>query len=64
MEKYLPYIKFTLRIVRAVLLIIPDDCDLGFDFEDIGIVFDFIDFCVKLLELWRNMRNESRRKYK
>ena len=64
MEKSLLYIKIILRIVRAVLLIIPDDCDLGFDFEDIGIVFDFIDSCVKLLEQWCNKREKRRRKYK
>lgn len=64
MEKYLPYIKITLRIVRTAFLIIFDEYDLGFDFEEVGIVFDFIDSCVKLLVLWRNRRNESRRKYK
>ena len=64
MEKYLPYIKFTLRIVRTVLLIIPGNCDFGFDFEEVGIVFDFINLFVKLLVLWCNRRNESRRKYK
>ena len=64
MEKFLIYTTAILRIVRAVLLIIPDDCDLGFDFEDIGIVFDIIDSCVKLLEQWCNKREKRRRKYK
>lgn len=64
MEKYLPYIKFTLRIVRTAFLIILDEYDLGFDFEEVGIVFDLMDLFIELLVLWRNRRNESRRKYK
>ena len=64
MEKFLIYTKAILRIVRAVLLIIPDDCDLGFDFEDVEIVMDFIDLCVKLLMQWNNKHQERRRKYK